>query len=163
MEYVTRKSLRLQDYDYSSCGYYFLTICAFEKQCLFSHIHADRNTHIGINKLTKMGEICAEELLALPNRFPGTEIVKYVIMPNHVHFILANHNQDGSTSIPQLMQTYKSLATRKCKEISRIEKVFQKSYYDHIIRGQKDFENIWLYIDGNPSKWNEDFLYTVEV
>ena len=89
-------------------------------------------------------------------------INKYVIMPNHIHMIIVIDNQENGTmwassptqSIPQMIKSLKTLIS---KEIGF--SIFQRSYYDHIIRNEKDYERICEYIDTNPMKWREDEYY----
>ena len=95
--------------------------------------------------MSRCGEIADADLRALPQHFPGVQVLKYVIMPDHLHLILALDGQ--SASVPQILASYKSGVSRKCGRA-----VWQKSYYDHVIRGRRDFEEIWQYIDNNPQK-----------
>ncbi len=81
---------------------------------------------------------------------------KYVIMPNHIHLIIKQEQGSmwASTPTPSLSQTIKTFKTLVTKTIGKT--IFQRSFYDHIIRGEKDYQEIWQYIDNNPRKWQED-------
>ena len=140
-----RKPLRLPGFAYSQAAYYFVTVCCKDKAPLFGHIVGnglDRSAAVCLNRY---GEIADTDLRALPQHFAGVQVLKYVIMPDHLHLILALDGQGAS--LPQILASYKSGVSRKCGRA-----VWQKSYYDHVIRGQKDFEEIWQYIDNNPQK-----------
>ena len=160
-----RKHPRLKDFDYDIPGAYFVTVCAQGRKTIFSRVGrglapADEPK---IN-LTSFGKIVEEELLFLNRRFPCIAIDQYVIMPNHIHAILLyDENAAGASPRPTLMDVvcaFKSLATKRCKEISPIEKVFQTSFFEHIIRDGEDYKNHVRYIFENPFKWREDELYT---
>lgn len=159
MELPDRKHPRLSQYDYSENGYYFITICAQNQREIFSHIQIDGQGNFLGNYLTPMGRIAESELFALEERYPCVRIDKYVIMPNHIHVIFVIHQEKSQyprTSITDIICAYKSLTARKCRQIKPISKVFQDSFYDHVIRGQNDYSTIWAYIDANPQRWKED-------
>ena len=89
---------------------------------------------------------------------------KYVIMPNHLHAIIALHRRSGGGGTPPLQKIIgqlKSFTTKKYNEINGIKGLilWQRSFYDHIIRNEKDYRRIWNYIDTNPAKWEEDRYY----
>ncbi len=88
----------------------------------------------------------------IPSIYPNVSVDQYVIMPNHVHMILVL--SDAQTSVPVIINQLKRNVT---KQIGY--SIFQRSYHDHIIRNQADYEKIWEYIEDNPRKWNEDTYY----
>ncbi len=157
-----RKSIRLSGYDYSNWGYYFITICTHKRRCILSNI-VGQGLAPAVIELTEYGEIAKSQLLDLEKRYPHIVIDKYVIMPNHIHAIIKiNDLSAGASPRPTLSDvvcSYKSLTTLLCKKEKYIEKVFQNSFYDHIIRGEKDYLEIWEYIDNNPYNWKKDELY----
>ncbi len=187
-----RKHPRLNDFDYSSSGAYFITICTYNRQCLLSHI-VGRGFTPAENALTEYGKIAEKQLLLLEERYPCVQIGEYVIMPNHIHFILILDNETpaveqgqkrreqalalrmnnpthtvgqgftpAATSRPAVTDVicaYKSLTTRECKKARQIDKLFQTSFYEHIIRNQQDYDEIANYISENPSRWIYDKLY----
>ena len=140
-----RKPLRLPEFPYPQAAYYFVTVCCKNKAPLFGHIVGNGLDRSAAVCLSRCGEIADADLQALPQHFAGVQVLKYVIMPDHLHLILALDGQ--SAPLPQILASYKSGVSRKCGRA-----VWQKSYYDHVIRGQKDFEEIWQYIDNNPQK-----------
>ena len=150
MELSKRKSNRLQEYDYSTPGAYFVTICTNGRKQILSDIVGD-DAHIVPSKYG----IIAEHYLCNVN-----EIEKYVIMPNHIHMIIRIDNgtmwaSSPTKSISTIVRSFKTLVT---KEIGK--SIFQRSFYDHVIRDEKDYQKIWEYIDTNPLKWSDDCYYS---
>ena len=166
MEPAKRKPNRLKNFDYSTSGAYFVTICTDNRKRLLSHIYVGQGLAPAANKLSIYGKVAEEQLLMLENRYPTVTIDKYVIMPNHIHAIIwVNNETSGASPCPTLSDiicTYKSLTTRFCKQKQDIHKLFQTSFHDHIIRDEQDYLKIWEYIDSNPLKWKEDCFYTEE-
>ena len=104
-------------------------------------------------------------MLLLEQRYPPLKIDQYVIMPNHIHAILLLEETAGDSLRPTIMDivcAYKSLTTRQCKKVYPIDKLFQSSFYEHVIRGRKDYDEIAEYIVNNPMQWELDKLYTKE-
>jgi len=163
-----RKPTRLKGYDYSTPGAYFVTICTHDRKCLFSNIVGAIHESPE-NKLTKYGEILKRIIETLHDRF-NVSIPKYVIMPNHIHLIIEIYNDDEKRAIRESpLQYHRSvidkivgfLKMNVSKKIHKTdnEKIWQRSYHDHIIRGEKDYQRILEYIDMNPSKWELDCFY----
>ncbi len=102
----------------------------------------------------------------LEDRYPFLTVDRYVIMPNHIHIILILESETaGASPRPTIMDmvcAYKSLTTRECKKKGFTEKLFQTSFYEHIIRGREDYEEIVKYIYENPLRWYYDELYSAE-
>ena len=157
-----RKPTRLKNYDYSNNGYYFITICAYHKSKIFGNI-VGQGLAPAENKLYPFGLIAENELLDLENRYVHIKIDKYVIMPNHIHAIIIIENETAGASpcptLSDIICSFKSITTHKCHNIKLNQKIWQSSFHDHIIRGEKDYLKIWNYIDTNPQKWNEDCFY----
>ncbi len=157
-----RKPTRLQGYDYSQNGAYFVTICTYRRAQILSHI-VGQGLAPAQTQLSVYGKIVEHQLLNLEKRYTNIKIDKYVIMPNHLHVIfLLENTSAGASPCPTLSDvvcTFKSLTTLLCKQAHPIEKVFQNSFHDHIIRNETDYLEIWQYIDNNPVKWQEDRFY----
>ena len=157
-----RKPTRLKGYDYSQNGAYFITICTNNKKCILGSIVGQGLAPAEIN-LSKYGKIVKEQLLDLENRYKTIKIDKFVIMPNHIHMILNLNNTAGASPCPTISDvicSFKSLATRMCNiSYSESQKIFQTSFHDHIIRGEKDYRKIWEYIDTNVIRWEKDCFY----
>ena len=167
-EFPKRKHPRLDNYDYSSAGAYFVTICTQNRRCVLSRIvgRGLAPAEATAVEYTSFGEIAEKQLFLLTDRYPYLEIDRYVIMPNHIHAIMIlNGEAAGASPRPTLTDivcTYKSLATRECKKHGFDGKLFQTSFYEHIIRCREDYEEITKYIYENPIRWYYDELYTEE-
>ncbi len=159
-----RKPTRLKDFDYSSAGRYFITICTENRRELLSKINVGQGLAPAENRLTKYGEIAREQIELLENRYKNIKIDKYVIMPNHIHILISNYENTAGASpcptISDVMCTFKSITTRVCKKegLSRPH-LFQSSFYDRIIRDEKEYIAAWEYIDTNIFKWDTDDFY----
>ena len=167
-ELLKRKHPRLDNYDYSSAGAYFVTICTQNRRCVLSRIVgrglAPAET-TGV-EYTSFGEIAEKQLFLLKDRYPYLAVDKYVIMPNHIHVIMILSGRAAGASprptIADIVCAYKSLTTRECKKNGFEGILFQTSFYEHIIRGREDYEEIVKYIYENPTRWYYDELYTEE-
>lgn len=153
MERPDRKRLRLEDFDYAGNGYYFITICTRDRRNLFIQPVGNGHARSGA------GRIAEENLLAIPSHFPHVMIDKYVIMPNHVHAILVIEGACAERACP-----FPTLSTVVGSYKSSVSKavgfpVWQKSFYDHVIRNESDYQMIWQYIENNPVKWELDRFY----
>ena len=165
MSLPKRKHVRLTQYDYSTPGAYFVTICTQNRRCLLSHIIGHELAPAQV-QYTTYGRIAEEQLFQLEKRYPTVKIDQYVIMPNHIHVILILEDSAGASPRPTLMDVvcaYKSLTTHQCKKAYPIDKVFQASFYEHVIRGQADYDELAKYIVNNPKQWELDTLYPEEM
>lgn len=150
MYLTTRKQNRLENFDYNQNGAYFITICVKDRKKILCDI-------VGANivrpQLTQYGEIVNKAIKNIPSHYNSITIDKYVIMPDHVHLLLRIHStNDGRTMFaPTLDRVIKQTKGYITKQIGF--PIFQRSYYDHIIRNQKDYNEIWEYIENNPKKW----------
>ena len=143
MDLPNRKNNRLQNYDYRQNGAYFITICTKDRKPILCNIVGD-DAHI-VPK--KYGLILEKYIRNVE------EIEKYVIMPDHIHFIIRIDNGTMWASSPtkKVENIIRSLKILTTKEIGK--PIFQRSYYDHVIRNQMDYAEIWQYIENNPVKW----------
>lgn len=155
MAFYNRKQNRLAGYDYSQNGAYFITVCIKDKKCLLGKIVGGDAYIAPKILLSEYGKTVEKYICGIKG------LHKYIIMPNHIHMIIFICNEEGTMrassptqSIPQLIKSFKTLIT---KEIGF--SVWQRSYYDHIIRDEADYEAIWEYIENNPLKWKEDRFY----
>ena len=156
-----RKHPRLDHYDYGTAGAYFITICTQARRCLLSSI-VGRGLAPAEIRYTPYGLIAQEQLLLLQERYPTLTVDQYVIMPNHIHAILLLEETAEAGKRPRITDivcAYKSLTTRACKKAQPIDKLFQTSFYEHVIRGQADYREIAEYIANNPKQWELDELY----
>ncbi|MBR6524080.1 MAG: transposase [Clostridia bacterium] len=165
MNLPKRKPTRLKGYDYSQNGAYFITICTNDRKCILGNIGGQGLAPAEII-LSQYGKIAKEQLLDLEKRYKTIRIDKYVIMPNHIHIIVILDNTAGASPCPTISDvicSFKSLTTRICnKTNNKLKKIFQTSFHDHIIRGEKDYQKIWEYIDTNVIRWEKDCFYNIE-
>ena len=160
MELPQRKPTRLRNYDYSSDGYYFVTICTKGKQKILCDIVGGGAYDAPQIELSKYGDITEKYILST-NNIPELAVDKYVIMPNHVHLILVIKN--GTSRAPSPTNNIISHAVSTLKRFVNKEigkNIFQRSFHDHIIRDQNDYRKIWEYIDDNAAKWQYDCFYS---
>ena len=163
MDFPRRKATRLSQYDYSSSGAYFVTVCTQERKCILSHIVGD-----GSPVPKPLGKIAEEYIRKIPEKYPHVRVDKYIIMPNHIHMILffdvPGGTGDPSPTLGNVLGWYKYNVTRQFNEENAIAgmKLFQRSFHDHVIRGEEDYLKIWEYIDGNGAKWADDCYYSGE-
>ena len=149
MELPKRKLPRLSGYDYSSENYYSVTICTHNKKCIFGMP----------DNPTVCGKIAEEHLLNIEKHYEGIQIDRYVVMPNHIHAIVVigcDPEAERSRPFPTLdtvLGLYKSCVSREIHKIFPEIKVWQKSYFDEIIRNKEAYKEICRYIDENPLKW----------
>ncbi len=158
-----RKTLRLIGYDYSNPGLYFITICSQNHVCLFEKIE---NNEMILNGAGKMVENWYN---GLENKFHDVKCCEMVVMPNHFHFIVQikeTLKENVGSSLLDIMRWFKTMTTneyiRGVKQMGwqRFDgKLWQRSYWDHIIRNQKTYESISEYIYHNPLNWKDDRLY----
>ncbi|HAJ65870.1 MAG TPA: hypothetical protein DCM61_04740 [Clostridiales bacterium] len=164
MQLPQRKATRLKGYDYSSPGVYFITICTQNRKCMLSDLVVGEGLAPPETRLSEIGRIAEEQILALEERFPSVSIDRYVVMPNHIHILLLLREQAGGASpsptVPQVIGTFKSITTRLNRAYGAEGLVFQRSFHDHVVRGEADYREIWDYIDSNPARWQEDRFYT---
>ena len=153
-----RKPTRLKGYDYSTAGAYFITICVKDRKQLLSEIVGDDAYIVPQNKLSDIGVICDKYIQNINIKYENVTVDKYVIMPNHIHLIISLHGtMRASSPTKDIVSIVRSFKTMSTKEIGC--SIWQRSYHDHIIRGERDYEKIWEYIDTNVIKWEEDCFY----
>ncbi len=167
----SRKLNRLKNYDYSSNGLYFVTICTKNHVQYLSEIIDGNDDIVGnaalgvpIVKFTEYGEIVNKNIIKINEIYRYISVLNYVIMPDHIHLILfvSDYEDDTVTggtpraafptkSVSQIINGLKSIST---KQIGF--SIWQKSFHDHIIRNREELRQIWQYIDNNPINWASD-------
>ena len=158
-----RKRTRLENYDYNSCGAYFITICTENRQKILSQIVGGDVLDAPKNELLPYGIIADKYINQINNFYSNIDVDKYVIMPNHIHIILFVHDFGASRTSPPTKQhttvsRFVSTFKRFCnKEYG--ENIWQESFFDHIIRNHEDYEKHIKYIYDNPTNWYFDELY----
>ena len=162
MEFPKRKNPRLKQFDYSMPGAYFVTICTREMARILGNITVGRGLALAENNLSVYGKIADEQINLLELRYQCVKIDKYVIMPNHIHAIISLSTAGAShrPTISDVVCAFKSITTIKCRKAGLKDKhLFQTSFHDHIIRGERDYKKIWEYIDTNVIRWQKDCFY----
>ena len=158
MNLPKRKSIRYKNFDYSRCGSYFITISTKNREYLFWDMKKVYQTkqsndleHI-INAeflpLNYVGRIVEKHLMIWQNTYENVNIENFVIMPNHIHLIVSIFDNEIKSENPNLSRMVAQFKAQVTKEMG--ESVWQKSYYDHIIANEKDFNNCFDYIEANP-------------
>lgn len=159
MDLPKRKQTRLQGYDYSQNGGYFITICIKDKQKLLWKNDGDSPIwKDGTPILSNIGSVIDTAINNISNHYPGVIIDKYIIMPNHIHIILILQG-DGLSSMsnPTITTIIRQLKGYVTKQIGF--SIWQKLFYDRVIRNETDYRRYWQYIDENPLKWVDDEYY----
>ena len=159
MELPTRKQNRLTEYDYSSPNAYFITICTDNRRSLF---WTDADAIVACAEyvpLSNLGTILRRSIEDIPKHYPLISVDHYAIMPNHVHLLLQIHSDSSGRSLiaPTISTVVRLMKGSVSKQAGFA--VWQKGFYDHVIRNDNDYRDIWNYIEGNPGKWAEDKLY----
>ena len=160
MEFPKRKTNRLTEYDYSMPNAYFITICTKNRKNLFwVDVGAiiDRPNNV---PLTNLGMIVRQSIEDISKYYPAVSVDHFVIMPNHIHLLLQiNTDCNGRSMIaPTISTVVRQMKGYVSKQTGVA--IWQKGFYDHVIRSGNDYRDIWNYIEGNPGKWAEDKLYT---
>ncbi len=171
-----RHTIRLQGYNYSLSGMYFVTICTQDKVCLFGKV-VD-----GEMFLNDAGKMVMQIYNELPNKFSDIQCHEIIVMPNHIHFIVENvgadlrvcpinNNDDNNNDsgehvgspLHRVIQWFKTITTNLYINGVKNQswqpfnkKIWQRNYYEHIIRNEKSYNNITDYIATNPINWQSD-------
>jgi len=162
-----RKLNRWTGYDYNTPGWYFITICTKDRVEYFGKVENDKMI------LNRWGEMAQNFWQDLPRHFTNCKLDDFVVMPNHIHGIIEIienlNNKDGGINVgnadlrslqhtkmflPKIIHGFKSSLSREINKLQYFE--WQKSFHDHVIRGEKDYNAIKYYIQQNPAKWAED-------
>lgn len=168
-----RKSIRIKKYDYAQSGFYFITICTLNRENLFGEINGSKMV---LNHFGKIVEDCIKNI---PKHFLNTDIDYFVVMPNHIHLvvIIDDHRHSAincrdtacrvptesfgkpvAGSLPTIIRSLKSAITKQINIIRNMLgiPVWQRNYFEHIIRNEKELHKIRKYIEYNPLYWNQD-------
>ena len=165
MDLPKRKQIRLPQYDYSGAGAYFVTICTHQKKHLFLN---GVGAHLCVRP--NRPDLLVEKWLhELEQKYPGVELDYFVVMPNHVHFILFITGAHTGAPLPEIVKWFKTQTTNayiagvRSGEFPPFDRhVWQRNYYEHVIRNEQDLFSARNYIQGNPLKWREDENFSME-
>jgi len=152
-----RRSTRLKGYDYTQPGAYFITICTWQHACIFGDVHD------GTMYLNPFGRVASQVWQGLSKYYPYVILDEFCVMPNHVHAIIIL--TDGHPchlqkrhELSEIVRAFKSYSTRRINSIRKTSgaPVWQRNYYEHIIRNVEALHKIIQYIRSNPSNWDHD-------
>lgn len=163
------ESNRLSNWDYSSAGYYFITICTYNREALFGYVSD------GMMVLNEYGNVVQDEWLKSTKIRKEIELDEFIVMPNHLHGILLIKNNDNAIvetngrlslrqssmkpkSVSSFIAGFKSITTKRINTLrdARGNPVWQRNYHDRIIRNENELNNIRKYICDNPLNWEKD-------
>ena len=156
-----RRTIRLQNFDYSSNNLYFVTICVQDRECLLGKIVND-NLY-----LLPFGHIVKSFITSIPQHYPQTIVDIFQIMPNHIHMIIGleshGRTQGSAPTLGTIIQRFKTMTTHNYLEGMKIhgwksfnKKLWQRDYYEHIVRDKRDLNRIREYIENNVANWHKD-------
>ncbi|HHX09129.1 MAG TPA: transposase [Chloroflexi bacterium] len=161
-----RRNLRLPEFDYSQPGAYFVTIVTQDRKQLFGEVVE------GEMILNDVGMMVKEVWEVIPDHFPNVELGEFIVMPNHIHGIISITNVEAThasplprvskgptpESIAAIIGSFKSATSKRIREFKKNHKkrLWQRNYYEHIIRNERDHQAIYDYILANPMNWEKD-------
>jgi putative transposase len=154
-----RRSIRLREYDYSQSGAYFVTVCVRNRECLLGEIAG------GAMLMNRFGLATASTLEWLKERYAYVDLDEWILMPNHVHAIILIDGRDvGAVREPpvkplgSLVGAFKTVSSKKINQMRGTagQMVWQRNYYEHVIRSESELERIRDYIYSNPQAWVSD-------
>ena len=167
-----RRSIRLQEYDYSTAGAYFVTVCVKDRQCLFGNIV---DGEMGLNVYGREVDTCWD---SITGHFAYVRLDAFVVMPNHVHgiIVITGNNDDvgarhavplqnirrfgkpASGSLSTIIRSFKSAVTKRINEVRNTNgaTLWQRNYYEHVVRDEDELDRIRQYVSDNQLKWERD-------
>ena len=165
-----RRSIRLRGYDYSTPGAYFITVCTRNRLSLFGRV-VD-----GEMEANCLGAVVEDCWARLPEHYGNVALDAFILMPNHVHGVLIIEDgppgvgaglqparQEAASSrrrhgVPEIVRAFKTFSARRINKMraSTGAPVWQRGFYDHVIRGEDELDRVRAYITDNPRKWSED-------
>ncbi|MDP2852133.1 MAG: transposase [Gallionella sp.] len=161
-----RRSIRLRNYDYSQAGAYFITLCTQKRESLFGAVVGD------VVQLNEAGRLVQNVWGALPEHYSCVELDSFVVMPNHIHsivvlngvgaqFIAPSSDQGAMNRAPtlgEIIRAFKARCTHGINQLRSVQGVllWQRNYYEHVIRNEPSLQEIREYIANNPAQWAND-------
>ena len=151
--FPTRKPVRIEGYDYSTPGAYFVTVCTADRKPIFWLERRGGYHPPEKSPLSPAGKTVEQAIEQIPGHYSSVRVDKYCIMPDHIHLLLRIEPEaDGRMiSAPTLSTVVGSMKRWVSRQVGA--PIWQKSFYDHGIRNQKDYDEIWEYIENNPRKY----------
>ena len=158
-----RKNIRLHGYDYSSAGGYFLTVCTWGRKCILSQVIPGNQFVSAELQLTEFGTIVQSAIEETIGR-TGIQVKSMALMPNHIHLVLVIPEEGSAYTVGSFVGMFKSLALHQWRTVCnqrgiRMGTIWQRNFYEHIIRNEADYLEKLRYIAENPDSWLKDELY----
>lgn len=149
-----RQSVRLKNYDYSSSGAYFITICAHGQRCIFGRV-VD-----GEMLLAPLGVAIGRIWREIPRHYDFVKVDAFIVMPNHIHGIVLIKEKEGRKKNPKanlggVIRGFKAAVTQWARKHTGYEKVWQRNYFDRVLKGRHRLEYYRYYIRTNPERWRK--------
>lgn len=162
-----RRSIRIPGFNYAAAGWFFVTVCTHERKSILSLIE---NNAVNVTAFGHLTEMCWAEI---PRHFPNVQVDEFVVMPNHVHGIIVIDIEQGTAcraptaevfgrpvtaSLSTIIRSFKSAASKQINEVRETpgSPVWQRGFYERVIRNERELIRFRNYIDGNPSRWADD-------
>lgn len=183
-QFLKRKNLRLSDYDYSSPGFYFVTICAKNRDPKFGKVVGAGPGSTGLPSREKLRDSAGPKMVLnevgltvesvwkeMPDHYPGVEIDEFIVMPNHVHGIIALVGAqfiapcdctvtqgaiNRAPTIGEIIRSFKAASTRRVRLAGMVDFGWQRNYYERVIRNEDELNKIRQYVSNNPMTWEQD-------
>jgi REP element-mobilizing transposase RayT len=166
-EHHNRRSIRIPDFDYSAPGWFYITICTYQREPLFSLVE---NGLVNVTAFGHLTELCWQ---AIPSHFNGVDVDAFVVMPNHLHGIIVIDDHQGTAchaptteafgrpvgaSLATIIRPFKSAASKEINEVRETPgaPVWQRGFYERVIRSERELIRFRAYIEDNPSRWASD-------
>lgn len=163
MELPERKRLRLENYNYSENGMYFITVCTQNRKKVLSEI-LPVGDGSPVPELTDIGKLVEGFIGQISVKYPTVKICRYVIMPDHIHFLISLEAFSGGTGNPSpttatVFAWFKYQTTKSINEYTQQtgKRFWQRSFFDHVVRNEQDLQEIMYYIETNPHRWIEKY------
>ena len=153
MDLPKRKRNRLEGFDYSLSGCYYITVCTTNRLHIFWEFVGADMIRPDQPPLSDIGKIVQQGILQIPSHYEGVFLDKYCIMPDHIHLIVRIDKDDECGQMGAAPTISTVIGSLKRWISRQVGPIWQKSFYDHCIRNEKDYNEIWEYIDQNPLKY----------
>jgi REP element-mobilizing transposase RayT len=163
MKHYSRKTTRLPNYGYSCPGYYFVTLCTKNKCKILGEVVGTGLLDGPKVQLSSYGETANKQLALMADFYDTIKVEKYIVMPNHIHLLLyiaevcdgpSGRATPTNSEIAKFVGTFKRFCNRQYGE-----NIWQMRSHNHVIRGERDYQKIWSYIEHNAAKWQQDCFY----
>lgn len=148
-----RKAIRLKNYDYTQQGAYYVTVCVHDRKCIFGDVQDDEMV------LSDMGKIAEFTWMDLSRHNTNIKLDKFIVMPNHLHGIIKIVREGHG--LPEIVRQFKTFTAKRINQTNQTQgsRLWQRNYYEHVIRDEDDLNRIREYIINNAMKWEEDEYY----